>query len=68
MTHCIQPKKHLVKVVLLNDKVSTSHQRGKKVMGLDTMDMIKKDDLDNNQDDNNGQDKMENDGDKNKVS
>jgi hypothetical protein len=68
MSHCSQPKKCSVKVVLLDDEVSTSHQRGKKGTGLDTIDTIKEDDLDDTRGDNDGRDKTDNDRDKNEVS
>jgi hypothetical protein len=46
MSHRSQPKKRSVKVVLLDDEVGTSRQRGKKGTGLDAMDTIKEDNLD----------------------
>jgi hypothetical protein len=68
MSHCSQPKKRSVKVVPLDDEVGTSRQRGKKGTGLDAMDMIEEDDLDDTRGDNNGRDKTDNDGDENEVS
>jgi hypothetical protein len=68
MSHHSQPKKCSVKVVPLDDEVGMSHQRGKKGTGLDMMDTIEENNLDNTQGDNDGQDKTDNDGDKNEVS
>jgi hypothetical protein len=68
MSHHIQPKKCSVKAIPLDDEVSTSRQRNKKAMELDTMDMIEEDDLDDTRGDNDGQDKTDNDGDENEVS